>query len=265
MALPRKVHRLCCLVSLAFILGPVGSVAAQRSMPRLLQQAEVDALLASWQESYQAIVTDLKAQDPRLTKRARKRATALYEDVVDRAVSGEILCQTAGRVLTLLAVAEVRLGDRAAGAWHWQMAQNISADLRDEGFAAYPDVAPFMKKSLIPEKRWEALRHYLRGEDVPPKGEDCENVVPPSIKKKVPPKYPAGLAGQRIKGSTVVESFIGKDGRLHEPVVQRGCGHVSLDLAAMEALRGWEYEPATRDGKPVVFLLSVTVNFVLGQ
>jgi outer membrane biosynthesis protein TonB len=45
-----------------------------------------------------------------------------------------------------------------------------------------------------------------------------------------------------------------------EPAVLRACGHISLHLAAMEALRKWVYRPATVDRKPVRVVLTVTVT-----
>jgi TonB family protein len=251
------------VLSIACMAAARASIAQTRPYTHLLTQKEMQELLVMWQEQYNAVVADVKAGDASSVKRARKRAATLFRDLVDRAITGEYLCQTAGRVLTMLAVAEVGLGDRDAGAWHWQMAQNVAAELRPLEFSDFPDVAPFMKQTLIPEERWEQLRRYLRGDREAMCGTDPQDVVPPSLKKKVAPDYPAGLAGQRIAGQTVVAAFIDGQGMVREPVVQRGCGHVSLDLAAMEALRRWQYEPALRDGKPVRVHLTVTVSFTV--
>ncbi len=229
-------------------------------LPRLLAPNEVQHQLEFWQKEYQEILADLQAGNRRSDKRARKQALALYQDVMDRAVDGEVLSQTAGLVLTLLAIAEVRLGDPVTGAWHWQMAQNVYAELRGLDFHDFPDVAPFMENALIPEKRWEGVQHYLMGETVTHDAER-KGVVPPKLEKAVATRYPRGLVGQWIGGKAVVEAIIDEKGRVREPVVLRGCGHVSLDLAAMEALRGWVYRPGIVEGKPIEVLLKFTVDF----
>jgi len=259
----RSAHILSWFFNVSIVVGVAGQIVAQvppLPLPRMLAPNEVQQQLELWEKKYQEILVDLHAGTSRSDKRARKQALALYQGVVDRAVSGEVLCRLAGRVLTLLGIAETRLGDRDAGAWHWQMAQNVSGELRGLDFHDFPDVAPFMKSSLIPEKRWEGVQHYLKGETVTHDA-GRKDVVPPRITKKVPPSYPAGLSGQWIGGRTVVEAVIDEQGRVREPVVQRGCGHVSLDLAAMEALREWVYQPAIVEGKPVEVFLTVTVNF----
>lgn len=260
----RAAYLLCGFFGVSVLVGAARWAATQvppLPLPRLLAPNEGQQQLELWQKEYQDILADLHGGKRSSDKRARKHAFALYEDVVDRAVSGEVLCQIAGRVLTLLAIAETRLGDRNAGAWHWQMAQNVSAELRGVEFADFPDVAPFLKASLIPETRWEELRQHVTTKSAEGAQEERQNLVSPRLKKKVPPRYPAGLKGQLIEGKTIIHAIIDEEGRVREPVVQRGCGHVSLDLAAMEALREWKYAPATRDGMPFAVRLNVTVSF----
>ncbi len=260
--------RACLLGVLAgslLVFGEARPAGAQVS-GRLNSPRETQALLDSWQHQYQEIFADLKAGKHASDKQARKTAIHLFNDVVDRGVSGETLCKIAGNVLTVMAVAEARLGDPRAAAWHWQMAQNVSADVRDFDFADFPDVAAFMKENLIPEKRWDVFRPHATSDATPPplKAEP-DNVEPPELEKKVPPRYPTGLLGLRIGQSTTVEAFIDTKGWLRGPIVRRSCGHVSFDLAAMESLKEWRYKPATRNGEPIEVYLNVTIAFVPQQ
>ncbi len=260
MAQTRAKTVLASCVSAALIGLAVAAGAQKRPLTRVLPQDEVQKQLGAWERKYQEVVTDLKAGDRVANKRARKHAAALFEDIVDRTVSAGPLAQTAGRVLTLLAIAEFRLGDRDAAAWHWQMAQFAFVDLRGLDFLDYPDAMSFMKENVIPDERLEQLRREHRTEKVEtPRRRD--NIVPPSLKKKVAPDYPPGLAGQFIGGETVVEAVIDAEGKVRNPLVERSCGHLSADLAALEALREWRYQPATLNGKPVSVFLTVTMSF----
>jgi TonB family protein len=44
--------------------------------------------------------------------------------------------------------------------------------------------------------------------------------------------------------------------------VQRGLG-MGLDQKAVEAVKQWKFDPATKDGKPVAVQINVEVNFRL--
>jgi len=200
-----KGRFLCWRFGACILLAATISAAASPPVGSVLQPKEVQARLAQWQEQYHAVLVDLRAHDPRLTKRARRHASELYQDIVDRAISGEALCQSAGRVLVLLAIAEVRLGDRDDGVWHWQMAQNVSSDLRSQDFAEFTDIAFLMKESLIPEDRWNGLRRNAKGEIQIGEKDHPPEVVPPKLKKRVAPRYPAGLEAQRVAEATVVD------------------------------------------------------------
>jgi outer membrane biosynthesis protein TonB len=81
----------------------------------------------------------------------------------------------------------------------------------------------------------------------------------------------------------VIELSIGKDGlvrdarvvasapdkeRLEDAIARKGSpeatqGDARLAAAALDAVRGWSYEPVLKDGRPVDFKATVTVNFRL--
>jgi TonB family protein len=256
----RAQDLLAWVIAAFVVFAAVSAEAQKRPLTGQLSPRQLQERLERWQKAYKEILADLKDGGRHSAKLARKHAAALFEDVVDRALSGDVFRQTAGRVLTLLAVAEARLGDRDAGAWHWQMAQNVLPELRGLAFDDFPDVASFMKESLIPNRRWEALRRAAKGERAE-SADERMGIVPPRNTKKVRPIYPAGLAGHLIGGETIVEAVIDEQGMVREPVVQRSAGHLALDLAAMDALREWRYAPATLGGKPVRVFVTVKVTF----
>ena len=87
------------------------------------------------------------------------------------------------------------------------------------------------------------------------------NVKPPKKKKHVDPIYPRQALRARIQGTVVIEAIIGIDGKIKSAKAIRS--HPMFDQAALDAIKKWEYEPATINGMPIEQTLTVTVNFVL--
>ena len=65
-----------------------------------------------------------------------------------------------------------------------------------------------------------------------------------------------------MQGVVLLWVVIGSDGRTHDVRVQRSLG-MGLDEKAIEAVRNWKFEPATKDGQPVAVQVNVEVNFRL--
>jgi TonB family protein len=76
-----------------------------------------------------------------------------------------------------------------------------------------------------------------------------------------PPVYPQLARAQHIEGAVLVDALVDVTGRVSSMKVVSG--PILLHQAAMDALRGWKYEPATLDGKPVAMHLTVKVQFRL--
>ncbi|MFA7428821.1 MAG: TonB family protein [Rhodospirillaceae bacterium] len=78
-----------------------------------------------------------------------------------------------------------------------------------------------------------------------------------------PPVYPrsARLAGQ--EGRVVVRVQVAADGTVTSLHVVTSSGTDALDTAAVRAVRGWRFHPATRHGKPVADAVDVPVVFRL--
>ena len=244
----------CALVAIAL------PAAAQRPTPGTIDPSGLQGLYDSWQKRQDAIVAALSERDAGADQCARTEALALIQDVVDHSIGGAPVRMTAGRALIVLAIAEVRLGDRDAGSWHWQLAQNVSPELRAFSFRDYPDVADFMKANLTPDGPSVPFWPRFPREVVAnPSG--SPNVEPPTLVRPVAPEYPAKLRGQRIAGETVVDALIDEEGKVREAVVKRGSGNAWLDQAAVDAVRQWRYAPATIKGRPVKVNLTVTIAF----
>jgi beta-lactamase regulating signal transducer with metallopeptidase domain len=113
-----------------------------------------------------------------------------------------------------------------------------------------------------------------------------DSVTAPSAPKlvhQVGPAYPPDARAEKVQGLVLIDLTIGKDGaikdarvaasaptetRLKELEAKRGTpaateGDGRLAEAALAAVKQWRYEPILKDGKPVEFKATVTINFKL--
>ena len=66
-----------------------------------------------------------------------------------------------------------------------------------------------------------------------------------------------------LEGAVRLRVRIASDGTPLNVGLAASSGHVSLDQAALDAVRQWTFIPATRDGKPVEGWLEVPIVFRL--
>jgi protein TonB len=79
--------------------------------------------------------------------------------------------------------------------------------------------------------------------------------------KDVKPVYPADAQAAGVSGVVIMELIVGKDGTVTNAKVLRSVP--MLDLAALDAVRQWEFTPTLLNGAPVDVMMTVTVNFSL--
>ena len=87
------------------------------------------------------------------------------------------------------------------------------------------------------------------------------NVVPARLLSSVAPVYPQLARSQRLSGEVKIDALIGANG--HVSATKVISGPALLQQAAMDAVRNWNYQPATLNGQPVSMHLTVTVQFKL--
>lgn len=79
--------------------------------------------------------------------------------------------------------------------------------------------------------------------------------------KANPPKWPAAVKDDKLRGEVVLLIQIDRDGGRKNLKVGVSSGHEDIDMAAMFAALQWSYRPAVLDGKPVASVLHWPVFF----
>ena len=93
------------------------------------------------------------------------------------------------------------------------------------------------------------------------------SVLPPSLKPPVPIYTPeaefSDLARRHnYQGMVLIRVLVDEDGLPRLVGLMAGAG-MGLDEKALEAVRKYKFKPATLEGIPVPFLMSIEVNFRL--
>jgi protein TonB len=85
----------------------------------------------------------------------------------------------------------------------------------------------------------------------------------PTKVRNVPPVYPEVAKQARVQGVVVLEAVISPSGEVTNVRVLRGVP--LLNDAAVAAVKQWSYTPTMLNGTPVAVVMTVTVNFRLGE
>src|SRR5579884_3868113 len=99
-------------------------------------------------------------------------------------------------------------------------------------------------------------RHGRRTPPVP-----C-GVTSPRLIYGPEPEFSEEAREAKHQGTVVLQVVVGTDGRTHDIRVTQSLG-MGLDEKAIEAIRGWKFEPSRKDGVPVAVLVDIEVNFHL--
>jgi TonB family protein len=78
--------------------------------------------------------------------------------------------------------------------------------------------------------------------------------------RKVDPKYPQTLIGERVEGEVILYAVIKRDGSVDGIQLVRGVDE-QLDANATNALAQWKFRPATKQGEPVELEAIVHIPF----
>jgi protein TonB len=86
-----------------------------------------------------------------------------------------------------------------------------------------------------------------------------EDSQPPKVIHREAPIYPPEARARRMMGTVRVEAVIDKQGNVTSARVMQG--HKIFRDAALEAIKGWRFKPATLQGQPVETTFQVQLEF----
>jgi TonB family protein len=118
-----------------------------------------------------------------------------------------------------------------------------------------PDASPALV-STAPAEEFGKGAYHLAPSDSP--------VVPPRIKRAVPPVYTTAGFRAKIVGRVGVEAVVLPDGTVGQARVVKSLDKTTgLDDQALGAAREWTFEPGTLEGKPVPVIVNLVIDFTL--
>lgn len=79
------------------------------------------------------------------------------------------------------------------------------------------------------------------------------------VTKKVTPEYPAAAKQLNVTGSQEVQIVVGPSGDVEDAKVLKG--NALFTTASLSAVRQWKFTPLVKDGQPVRFTSTVTINY----
>lgn len=89
-----------------------------------------------------------------------------------------------------------------------------------------------------------------------------DDVTAPRLVSKTAPDYTQEAKEAGIEGPVILKITVTAEGKADDIEVVKSLDP-GLDLKAMDAITKWEFEPGTKDGKPVAVKATIEVNFRL--
>ena len=174
-----------------------------------------------------------------------------------------------------------------------QPAKTVARALPEKTANPHPTKAPAPaapKREALPEPVYVATnRRELGADDVPPSARAAPTPIPdldstmtpnpepslnpspnpvfhePQYRRRVAPPYPRRALELGMQGVVELLVKITPDGRAGELKTARTSGHKLLDLAALAAVRRWEFEPPRKNGAPSEGWALVPVRFAISE
>ncbi len=94
-------------------------------------------------------------------------------------------------------------------------------------------------------------------------GEALSGLARPLGGYQVKPRYPESARRAGVQGITTLRVRVLENGRVGEVLVEQSAGFRDLDMAAMEAVKKWLFEPARRGKDSVSVWVMLPVKFEL--
>jgi len=139
---------------------------------------------------------------------------------------------------------------------------------------AAPSPRPVQPSAPKPRATPPPTQHAIEAPQINLGGNESEtnaiasggHVVPASVDAKFhnkEPVYPPEAARRAEQGAVILLIHVSPDGLAAGVDVMQSSGFALLDRAARDAVEGWHFLPAVRDGQPVPFDMKLRVSFHL--
>jgi TonB family protein len=88
----------------------------------------------------------------------------------------------------------------------------------------------------------------------------------PTVIKQIQPKYPEVARKNKQEGIVYIGALITTAGKVKEvKVTKNETKSVELETAALEAVKQWEFKPATLKNKAIEIMVTIPVRFKLAE
>ena len=214
------------------------------------------AFAQNWRGLLESTADDLQAQR---YARARHTSIKLINSMMDNLNTGEAAAYTMALTVAYRSVAEAGLGDYAEADWYRHVALAMS-----------PNIAQLDTSRFGGAGAWFSSRE----QEAPPSMASSSAGDPPPLSParqdpvctyKRMPKYPLGAVLGRVSAPVVVHVLIDGDGTVRHPAIVAQTLAPTLIYSATEAVKQWQFQPATIDGKSSPMEFDLTVNFLTGR
>ncbi len=96
---------------------------------------------------------------------------------------------------------------------------------------------------------------------IPIRVADTPDVQPPAVTRRVDPQHPIVAMQARVSGTVILEVLVDERGNVADARVARSIP--LLDQAALDAVKQWQFRPATLKGEAVPVIVQIEMNFTL--
>lgn len=202
-----------------------------------------------WTEKLQESAELLKANQH---ARALQIDNRLVSEMVELLGPGEAATAAFALALTHKALAHAGLGQNADALWYWHTVLSLYPKMGSDDLSMFGKAGSFLMAN-----------RELRAETPAKKPDANGKITPPSVLKRVAPKFPAAAQHFAVEGQLVVEVRVAPDGTISAPKIIKPLPAPTLSYTALTAVRQWRFTPAKLNGQAVPFIWNLTVNFKL--
>ncbi len=188
----------------------------------------------------------------------------LIDDMVHALGPGPAATEFFTLTLAHKALAEAGLGRNEDALWDWHSVLTIEPKFKAQRLQEFGAPGKFLMDNSVvrlpvqPDAPVKKQRGSGFGVSVSPGYDDA---VPPRLKKRVNPRRTDGAWHFGSAGMVVAEVVIDEKGAVTAPILVERVAAPTLNYVALEALRQWEFEPATVKGKPVPTVFTLSMSF----